>query len=164
MLPSRSLLGISFIYGHPWTLKVSKLTEIYWDWEWICKWIRTFLWMWLVIHAQSSMMVWFKPKLKFGHGWVTASISFGIIYIYIYYIIPSPHPTPDGCLTHWGRDKMAKFPDDIFKCIFLNENVWISIKISLKFVPKGPINNIPALVQIMAWRRHICVTRPHLWY
>ena len=26
-------------------------------------------------------------------------------------------------------------------------------KISLKFVPKGPIDNIPALVQIMAWRR-----------
>ena len=43
--------------------------------------------------------------------------------------------------------------DDIFKCIFLNENAWISIKISLKIVPKGPINNIPALVQIMAWRR-----------
>ena len=68
------------------------------------------------------------------------------------------------------------FTDDIFKCIFLNENDWISLKISLKFVPKGPINNIPALVQIMAWRRpggkplsepmivslptHICVTRP----
>ena len=43
------------------------------------------------------------------------------------------------------------FPDDSFKCIFLNENVWISINISPKFVPKGPINNIPALVQIMAW-------------
>ena len=65
--------------------------------------------------------------------------------------------------------------DDIFKRICFNENVWISIKISLKFVPKGPINNIPALVQIMAWRRsgdkplsepmmvslptHICITR-----
>ena len=52
----------------------------------------------------------------------------------------------------------------------------ISIKISLKFVSKGPINNNPALVQMMAWRRqgdkplsdpmmgrlptHICVTRP----
>ena len=36
--------------------------------------------------------------------------------------------------------------DDIFKCIFLNENIRISIKISLKFVPKGPINNTPALV------------------
>ena len=66
--------------------------------------------------------------------------------------------------------------DDIFKCIFWNENVSIAIKISLNFVPKGPINNIPALVKIMAWRRpgekplsepmvislpmHICVTRP----
>ena len=68
------------------------------------------------------------------------------------------------------------FPDDVFKCIFLNKNVWISLKIRLKLVPKVPINNIPALVKIMAWRRpgdkplsepmmvslltHICVTRP----
>ena len=68
------------------------------------------------------------------------------------------------------------FADDIFKRIFFDENVWISIKISPKFVPKGPINNIPALVQIMAWRlsgnkplsepmmvslpTHICVTWP----
>ena len=51
------------------------------------------------------------------------------------------------------RQNGRQFPDDIFKCIFLNENVWISIKISLKFVPKGPINNIPALVQIMPWHR-----------
>ena len=49
--------------------------------------------------------------------------------------------------------KWTHFADDIFKRIFLNENIWIPIKISLKFVPKGPINNIPALVQIMAWRR-----------
>ena len=71
------------------------------------------------------------------------------------------------------------FPDDIFKWVFLNGNICISIKISLKFVPKGPIDNIPALVQIMAWRRpgdkllsepmmvilptHICVTRPQ-WF
>ena len=72
-------------------------------------------------------------------------------------------------LTQNGRH----LTDDIFKSIFLNENVWILIKISLKFVPKGPFNNITSLVQIMAWRRpshflnqwwldyqHICVTRP----
>ena len=47
----------------------------------------------------------------------------------------------------------ANFADNIFKYIFFNENVWVSIKISLKFVRKGPINNMPALVQIMAWRR-----------
>ena len=41
----------------------------------------------------------------------------------------------------------------ISQTIFSNdENVWISIEISLKNVPEGPINNIPALVQIMAWR------------
>ena len=74
------------------------------------------------------------------------------------------------------RQNGRHFADNIFKCIFLNENVWIMVKISLKFVPKGAINNIPALVQIMAWPRsgykplsepmmvglptHICVTRP----
>ena len=51
------------------------------------------------------------------------------------------------------RQNGRGFPDDIFRCIFLNENVQISIKISLRFVPKSPINNIPALVQIMAWHQ-----------
>ena len=45
------------------------------------------------------------------------------------------------------RQSGCHFPDDIFKCIFLNENVRISINIPLKFVPKGPINNFPALVR-----------------
>ena len=45
------------------------------------------------------------------------------------------------------------FTNDIFKCIFLKENIYSSIKISLKFAPKGPISIIPALVHIMAWRR-----------
>ena len=59
--------------------------------------------------------------------------------------------------SHWislsSRQNGRHFPDDIFKYIFLNENAWILMKISLEFVPKGPINNIPALVQMMAWRR-----------
>ena len=74
------------------------------------------------------------------------------------------------------RPNRRYFADYIFRCIFENENEWISPRISLKFVPKVRINNIPALVQIMAWRRagdkplskpvlvclltHICVTRP----
>ena len=72
------------------------------------------------------------------------------------------------------RQNGRYFTDSIIKCIFLNENISISIKISLKFAPKGPINNVPALVQIMAWRRpgdkplsktmmvklptHVCIT------
>ena len=45
-----------------------------------------------------------------------------------------------------------QFPDDIFECIFMNENVWI-FKFLLKIVPDGPIKNTLALVQIMAWRQ-----------
>ena len=56
-------------------------------------------------------------------------------------------------LTHEAETNGRRFADDIFNSIFSNDNVWIPIKISLKFVPKGPINNIPVLVQIMAWRR-----------
>ena len=65
-----------------------------------------------------------------------------------------------------SRQDGRRFADNIFKCIFLNENVWIPIKISLKFVPRGPISNIPALVQIISEAitvnlvTHICVTRP----
>ena len=71
------------------------------------------------------------------------------------------------------RQNGRLFADDIFKYISVNENVWISIEMSLKFVPKGAISNIPALVQKMAWRRQtiiwtqmtisltdICATRP----
>ena len=43
--------------------------------------------------------------------------------------------------------------ESIFRWIFLNENGRISIKISLKFVPKGPTKNTSALVQAMAWHR-----------
>ena len=45
------------------------------------------------------------------------------------------------------------FADDVFKCIFVNKMFCILNRLLLKFVPKGLINNIPALVQIMAWRR-----------
>ena len=84
------------------------------------------------------------------------------------------------------RQDDCHFADNIFNLsVFLNENVFIWLKISLKFVPKVRINNIPALIQIMAWRRsgdkplpepmivsllmHICATRPQwvnrwLWY
>ena len=75
--------------------------------------------------------------------------------------------------THWGRAKVVA----ISLTTFSNENVWILLNISPKFVPRVRINNIPTLIQIMAWRQpgdkplfepmmvnlltHICVTRPH---
>ena len=91
-------------------------------------------------------------------------------------------PQRQSITNEWNRTVLrlrqngCHFSEEIFQHIFVNENVWISIKISLKFVPKGQINNIQALVQIMAWCRpgdkplsepmmvsllmHICVTWP----
>ena len=43
--------------------------------------------------------------------------------------------------------------DDILKYILFNENAWISIKISLKFIPEGLLDNKTALGLAMAWRR-----------
>ena len=57
-------------------------------------------------------------------------------------------------LTHLPLDEMATIlADENLKCIFLNETDKIPIWISLKFVPRSPIDNKPALVQVMAWCR-----------
>ena len=86
----------------------------------------------------------------------------------------TPHSSPINAMR--PRQDGRHFADDIFTCIFFNENGFILIKFSLKYVRKGSIDNNPALVQIMTWRRpgdkplsepmmvrsltHICVTRP----
>ena len=74
------------------------------------------------------------------------------------------------------RQNGRHFADEIFRRTSFNEDIWILINVSLNFVPKGQINNIPALVQIIAWHQrghkplskpvmvslltHICVTQP----
>ena len=66
-----------------------------------------------------------------------------LIYPWCILIVNSSPPGQNGRL----------FADDMFNCIFLNENIWISNEISLRYVPWGLINNMPVLVPIMAWRR-----------
>ena len=102
-------------------------------------------------------------------------LSKPMLYVLLMHICVT-RPQPQWVNTLRPRRNRRHFADDISKCIFMHENVWISIETSLKFVPKGPIKNIPGLVQIMAWRwlgdkplsepmmvrllTHICVTRP----
>ena len=103
--------------------------------------------------------------------WVIVVISYGLYGVDIFKGVTFNTLRP--------RQNGRHFPNDIFKWIFLKEIIWISIKMSLKFVPNGPINNMPWLVQIMAWRRtgdkplsepmmysllpHICVNQPQ-WF
>ena len=90
-------------------------------------------------------------------------------------IIVNSLRTGHACIHHWSGSALAQiwavycqplipinssplnkmaniFADEIFKRIFLNENIRISIKIRLKFVPRGSNDNKLALVQVMAWR------------
>ena len=69
-----------------------------------------------------------------------------ILYYFTPYVRGGLGDTAKESLTHYRSQNGRHFADDIFKCIFFNENVWIPIKISLKFVLKSPINNIPTLV------------------
>ena len=130
-----------------------------------------------IVQSSYFMVAWRQSELiveycLYAHvQWVVRKFCHcsNMLYLLIQLIIPHIN-------TLGPKRNQQHFADDIFKRIFFNENVWISINISLKFDPKGPINNIPALVQIMAWRRsgdkplsepmmvrlptHICVTRP----
>ena len=125
------------------------------------------------VSASVCYMILDKPATKLGQGiTITPQWNSGIS------SLTYTHSLQRQLNSLKPRQNGRHFADDIFKCIFLNEDVWILIKISLKFVPKGLINNIPALVQILAWRRpgdkplsepmmvglltHIglCVTRP----
>ena len=80
-------------------------------------------------------------------------------------------------LTHWGQNEIDdSLQTTVSHAFFFKENILIWIKISLKLIPKVSITNIPALVQIMAWRQpgakqlsepimiillmHICTTQP----
>ena len=86
--------------------------------------------------------------------WVPPIHGCGILLQFFWWSLDQHQPCDTGHInTLRPRQNGRHFPDDIFKCIFLFENGWIWIKISLKFVPKVRINNIPALVQIMAGRR-----------
>ena len=121
------------------------------------------------------MECWFWAK--WDSQWSYCSLFLNMVLQLIAWLTEFSATEPAAVInTLRPRQNGRRFADDTFKRIFLNENVRISIKISLKFVSNGPINNNPALVQIMAWRRpgdkplsepmmatlltHICVTRP----
>ena len=84
------------------------------------------------------------------------------------------------CINMYRPEQTGRpFGNDIVKPIFMNPHHYVLIKISQKFVPGCPVENKPALVQVMAWRQpddepllepilmadwsiyiYICVVRP----
>ena len=73
----------------------------------------------------------------------SVSVSWWCYYVInenVFHIVNSSRPRYNG----------RHFPDNIFKRIFLNENLWIATKILLKFIPQDPIKNIPTLARRQA--------------
>ena len=71
-------------------------------------------------------------------------------------LVPSPLGLASWCLPYlplliFPWTKWPPFCKRCFWCIFVNEKFCILIKILLKFLSKGPIDDNPALVQIMTW-------------
>ena len=141
---------------------------------WIILWMRNLVYL-MAYHDNDMTCIHILPHWPFVRGIQisnTKEQKCGAAMIPLLFVSLAPKPINSLRPRQNGRYNT----DDIFKCIFLKENVWIPTEISLKFVSEGPINNIPALVQIMAWRRpgakplsepmmvclltHICVTRP----
>ena len=124
---------------------------------------------WITAYIQHPVNVtyWQFPFL-----FMSNAIDVFIVFVQMVIILPAN--SVRSFITLRPRWNGQHFADNIFKRTFFNENIWISTKISLKFVSKGPIINIPALAQIMTWCRpgdkplsepmslptHICVTRP----
>ena len=84
------------------------------------------------IHVSSALVI-----TNQGHG--LSSVRYQVI---------------DSFSTLRPRQNASHFADDVFKRIFLNENCFILILISLKLIPRGPINK----KQIMPWRLAIIWT------
>ena len=97
----------------------------------------------IFIFSSTLVLTFSYRRNLYTFYWKVIDVDIHVDYVFCWMILNSLRPRQDG----------RHFPDDTFKRIFRNENVRILINISLKFVPKGLINNIPALVQIMAWRR-----------
>ena len=136
------LLWSRFIYDITW-----KLFSFHFPWQWVTQpeWDNlgaSFCVTTWRLPSHDIMFLCKKLPLKTDLGlFLTSHVNVTLNSIHLYcttevLTLNTLRPRQNG----WH------FPDNIFKCIFLNENVCSLIKISLKFFPNDPINNFPELV------------------
>ena len=164
--PGLLLYKLSIKYHH-WFV-ISCFPVLFCSQDWLIHWLITF------VDRKENALAYILIPAKSG---ITRAL--GIFVITIDILISQSIATPSGFMNRhcasgtYGvmryqytniyryihintlrpRQNGRHFADDTFKLIFLIENVKNSTKISLTFIPTSPINNIPALVHITAWRR-----------
>ena len=128
-------------YDNLWCHNIDKFDIITTHWF---HWIHIHCWKQLLfpcnwcIHSISQYFLFFWDE-QF-HAKISSACIYKVHDIFTGLV------SVDFINTLWLRQNGRHFTDDIFRCIFVNEKFCILIKISLKFVPKGPTDNNPALV------------------
>ena len=116
----------------------------------LCIYLMSLLIGWHLIVYKSSILHYLKLYLP------CVCVGFCVMFLYELYLSKltcfcRSNLTGRG-LTNLRLDKMAAILAGYnFKCIFLNENDRIPIRILLKCVHRSPIDNKPELVQVVAW-------------
>ena len=96
------------------------------------------------VHPRICRHITRRPVLPIlPYIWITQRQKISVSNVRYFHYYPVCSPGQNG----------RHFTDDILKYIFLNEKYCNLIRISMKFVPKGPIDNKWALFQVMDWRR-----------
>ena len=124
-----------------------------WDPSWCqlclqCQHWRLSLWQTLVQPMKMKLVSWQSLVFSVLTFWISDKYipqitELSSACIMGWHLLGASYALP---LKHWGQEKMATISWMTFSIAFY----LISTKFSLKFVPKGLINNIPALLQIMA--------------
>ena len=159
-----------------WHVQNGDLTNLVHHLLWLCAQamqcaLCTFLGLFSVHYLRLLYFLWCLGELKHreipcktmhswraGHIWEITKICLVWFGVDLSHQLPTQWKPPflhavtyltacaSGINTLRQRQNGCQFPDNIFKWFFFNEHIWISIKVSLNFVPNGLINNIPALV------------------
>ena len=128
------------------------------------------------MHSRSLQYIFSKLFLCFG-AYTFPLIGIVLFRTYHTWHTEYVHLSHIKELTHWGRDKMTAISQTTFSSAFSWTKIFeFRLRFHWSLFPKGPIDNIPRLVQIMAWRRsgdkplseqvteslltYICITRP----
>ena len=109
------------------------------------------------MHVKISSVQWHPARDGFNHWYARLSMEVSFDFEALAII---------NCAfnTMSPRQNGRYFSYGIFTCILLKENAWISIKMSVKFVPEGPINTIPTLDYILAWPQSGDKTLSKWWH
>ena len=146
--------GLNRILSISQTVFLNLLWHIF---VWYCCWSFT--------HVCNKICVFYLPIVIFIYiikhiAYITCPVGIkSLWYIHVpvsvHYVgvkislCPHRHENPQA--THEGQDRMVTILRWHFICMFFSGNNWILIKIILNLVPKGSMNNKPALVQMITW-------------